>query len=150
MTNNTCQRAWNSFSVKENFKKIRNTEQQRSSGAHEMSLFGPRWHNSSMVASTKPTAYNVDWALILGAIIYLSHIGCQMDACPEKSLLTTKLKRSNSESSAAEKAWEEEEVSTEDTGAIGSTAETKKREGQERDKMATYERLQQRAFLQVL
>lgn len=107
-----------------------------------------------MVASTKPTAYNVDWALILEAIIYLSHIGCQMDVCLEKkkkkSLLTTKLKRSNSKSSAAEKAWEEEEVSPEDMEAIGSTAETKKKEGQERDKMATYEHLQQRAFLQVL
>lgn len=62
-----------------------------------------------MVASTKPTACIMDWALILEAIIYLSHIGCQMDVCPgkkkkkrEKSLLTTKLKRN--ESGAAEEA----------------------------------------------
>lgn len=60
------------------------------------------WHNSSTVASTKPTAYIMDWALILEAIIYLSYIGCQMDVCPEKSLLTTKLKLSMS--SAAENA----------------------------------------------
>lgn len=54
-----------------------------------------------MVASTKPTAYIMDWALILEAIIYLSHIGCQMDVCwgkkkQKKSLLTTELKRSMS------------------------------------------------------
>lgn len=63
-----------------------------------------------------------------------------MDMCPEtnkkkkKSLLTTKLKRSKS--GAAQKAWEEDE----DMVATGSLAETKK-EGQERDKMATYEHL---------
>lgn len=77
-----------------------------------------------MVVSSKPTAYIMDWALILAAIIYLYHIGCQMDMCPEKSLLTTKLRRSKS--GAAEKAWEEEEVSLEDVEAIGSTAATKK------------------------
>lgn len=45
----------------------------------------------------------------------------------QKSLLTTKLKRSKS--GAAEKAWEgeEEEVFPEDTEAIGPTAETKRR-----------------------
>lgn len=88
-------------------------------------------HNSSMVASTKPTADIMDWALILEAIIYLSHIGCQMDVCLEKKqkqikkerLLTTKLR--TSESCTIQK-----EVSPEDIEAIGSTVQTKN-EGQE-------------------
>lgn len=46
----------------------------------------PWQHNSSMVASTKPTAYIMDWELILEAIIYLSHIRCQMDVCPGKEM----------------------------------------------------------------
>lgn len=60
----------------------------------------------------------------------------------EKSLLTTKLKRN--ESGAAEEAWKEEEVSPEEL--LAPLAEAKREEGQERDKMATYEHLQPRAF----
>lgn len=88
-------------------------------------------HNSSMVASTKPTAYIMDWALILEAIIYLSHIGCQMDACLEKNK-----KQIKKEKPADYKAEEEQElhntewVSPEDIEAIGSTVQTKN-EGQE-------------------
>ncbi|KAK9528086.1 hypothetical protein VZT92_014580 [Zoarces viviparus] len=58
-----------------------------------MPPFEARRHHSSTVASTKPPAYIMDWPLILEAIIYLSHIGCQMDVCPEKK---KELKRSKS------------------------------------------------------
>lgn len=51
-----------------------------------MPLFEPWWQSSSTVASTKPTVYIMDWALILDAIIYLSHIGCQMDVRPGKKV----------------------------------------------------------------
>lgn len=33
----------------------------------------------------------MDWALILEAIIYLSHIGCQMDVCPGKKIQKKKV-----------------------------------------------------------
>lgn len=62
------------------------------------------------------------------------------------SLLTTKLKKSKS--GAAENTREEEEVSPEDMEA--ETKKRKKMEGQEMDKMATYEHLRGRAFIQVL
>lgn len=76
---------WNRFFSKRN-SKHRNVLSSSVAPGLKKCPFEPRWHNSSTVASTKPTAYIMDWALILGAIIYLSHIRCQMDVCPEKKV----------------------------------------------------------------
>lgn len=70
-----------------------------------------------------------------------------MDASPEKK--SADYKAEEEQEQCSKKAWEEEDVSPEDREAIGSMAKTKK-EGQEKDEMATYDHLQQRAFLHVL
>lgn len=139
-----CQTAENNFS-----QWHKNSEQQCGSWAYKMPLFE---HNSSMVASTKPTADIMDWALILEAIIYLSHIGCQMDVCLEK-----KQKQIKKEKAADYKAEDERELhNTEGSFSRGHRSywlhgsDKKWRAGGVRDKMATYKHLLQRAFLQVL
>lgn len=67
---------------------------------------------------------------------------------PSGSVPAKKLELKMSDSGAVERTWEEEEVSPEDTAS--AVVEMTNQAGWERNEMATYERLQPKALLQVL